>query len=125
MALFLGTVYVLVFVWYQRLINKPAPFQLVLRLVNDRGGDENDRRTLDQLMKRFKSLSKSQRVLRFDGFDSAGSWFWFYFHGPAEQAVRETVLLQIQDCQIRRGSYFLSAATQSCASPNDGPTLLL
>jgi len=121
-ALAFGVVYVLVlFYIVRRSVGRPAPFQLVLRLANDVGGDENDDRAFEKLRERFKRALPGPCKVRFAGFDTDGIWTWFYFHGPDDQTVRETVLSQLQDCQVREGSYFLSGATQPCAPPNDGP----
>jgi len=115
---------VLIFI-VRKVVNRPAPFQLVLRLANDKGGDEDDDATFTKLHKRFKDAFRGCRDVRFDGYDTDRSWIWFYFFGPNEQTVREVVLSELRDCKIRAGSYFLSAASQSCAPPTDGPALQL
>jgi hypothetical protein len=126
LALAFGAVYILVISYIvRRAVGKPAPFQLVLRMANDKGGDEDDNRTFKKLRERFKSVLSGPGVVRFDGFDTDGRWIWFYFHGPDDQTVREAVLSQLQDCQVHDGSYFLSGATQTCAPPNNGLALRL
>jgi hypothetical protein len=104
---------------------KPAPFQLVLRLANDRGGDRDDDRTFEILHERFERLFPKAANIWFEGFDADGTYVWFYFHGPDEVLVRRSILSQFEGCTIRNGSYWLSKATQTTAPPNDGPTTLL
>ena len=125
LGLAFGVAWVLVMVYVHRKMNKPAPFQLVLQMANDQGGDQADGRTFDLLWGRFKRLSPSPGGVRFDGFDTDGNQIWFYFHGPDAGVVREAVLPQLRDCQVRKGSYFLSGATQSCAPPNAGAAISL
>jgi hypothetical protein len=126
LALAFGSVYLLVlFFIVRRSVGPPAPFQLVLRLANNTGGDEEDGGTFDKLHDRFKTALRRSGDVRFAGFDTDRSWIWFYFYGSSDQTVREAVLSQLQDCNIRDGSYFLSAASQPFAPPNDGPALQL
>jgi hypothetical protein len=99
---------------------KPAPFQLVLRLADDEGGDQEDDQTFKALRNLFKRLFPKSGSIRFDGFDTDRSFIWFYFHGPDEASVRDAVLPHLKEHRIRPGSYFLSKATQPCGSPNDG-----
>jgi hypothetical protein len=126
LSLLFGAVAVLVIVYGgRRAAGKPAPFQLVLRLADDKGGDQEDDRTFKTLHARFKQQFPKSGSIRFDGFDTDGSFIWFYFFGPEEDAVRHAVLPGLEGCRIRQGSYFLSKATQPCAAPNDGPATLL
>ncbi len=106
-------------------LGKPAPFQLVLRLADVKGGDLEDHQTFETLQERFKQQFSRPGSIRFGGFDTDGRFIWFYFSGPDERTVREAVLAELGGCRVRPGSYFLSKATQSCASPNDGPTFPL
>lgn len=126
LALAFGFVYLLVLIFImRRAAGRPAPFQLVLRLANDNGGDAEDDGTFKKLHDRFTKILPRRGSVWFAGFDTDNSWIWFYFYGPNDQAVREAVMPQIQDCKIRNGSYFLSAASQACAPPSDGPALQL
>lgn len=126
LSLLFGAVFVWVFFPGGRaVIGKPAPFQLVLRLADDKGGDHEDAHTFETLHARFKHQFSKPSDLRFDGFDTDGRFIWFYFLGLDEGVVRGAVLAQLGGCRIRSGSYFLSKATQSCAPPNDGPTMPL
>lgn len=126
LALALGLIHALVVILIARKdADSPAPFQLVLRLAGDNGGDENDDSTFAKLHERFTKALPGRGDVRFGGFDTDGGWIWFYFHGPNDQWVREAVLSQLQDCKIRDGSYFLPAASQPCAPPSDGPALQL
>jgi hypothetical protein len=114
LSLLFGAVAVLVFVYVGRwAAGKPAPFQLVLRLADDKGGDHEDHQTFEALHARFQQHFLKSCVVRFDGFDTDGSFIWFYFLGPDESSVRHAVLMQLEGCRIRQGSYFLSKATQS------------
>jgi hypothetical protein len=126
LSLVFGTVFVLITIYLGRATaGKPAPYQLVLRLADDKGGDPEDDDTFETLHTRFKQqIPKSGRV-RFDGFDTDGSFIWFYFFGPDETSVRHAVWSHLEGCRIRQGSYFIANATRSCAAPNDGPTTLL
>lgn len=126
LALLFGAVFVLVLISIGRVAAvKPEPFQLVLRLADDNGGDQEDNRTIETLHARFKQQFPKSGAIRFDGFDTDRSYVWFYFFGPEEGAVRHAVLSQLEGCRIRQGSYFLSEATRPCAAPNDGRATLL
>ena len=121
-SLLFGAITVFVFVNLSRLTaGKPPPFQLVLRLSNDDGGDQEDGQTIDTLHARFKQHFRRSSDIRFKGFDTDGSFIWFYFVGPEEAPVRQAVMSQFEGCRIRPGSYFLSKATQTFAPSNDGP----
>ena len=125
LAMAFGAVFSAVFIYLvRRSAGKPAPFQLVLRLADDKGGDQEDDQTFETLHARFKQHFPKSGSVRFDGFDTDGSFIWFYFFGPDESTVRGAVLPPLEGCQIRQGSYFLSKATQR-AAPNDGPATLL
>jgi hypothetical protein len=54
LALGFGVAWVLVASLILRKMNKPAPFQLVLQMANEQGGDQADGRTFDRLRGRFK-----------------------------------------------------------------------
>jgi hypothetical protein len=126
LAIAFGAVCSVVFIFLVRCsAGKPAPFQLVLRLADDKGADQEDDRTFKTLHERFKKQFPKSGSVRFDGFDTDGSFIWFYFLGPDETSVRRAVLSHIEGCRIRQGSYFISNASQPCASPNDGPATLL
>jgi hypothetical protein len=126
LSLVFGAIFVLVLVYGGRAAaGKPAPFQLVLRLADDKGGDQEDDQTFETLHKRFKEQFPKSGSVRFDGFDTDGNFVWFYFLGPDETLVRQTVLSQIEGCRIRQGSYFVSNVTQPCAPPTGGTALLL
>lgn len=109
----------------RRSTGKPAPFQLVLRLADKKGGDLENDQAFYTLHARFKQHFPKSGSVRFDGFDTDGGLIWFYFFGPDESTVRGAVLPQLEGCQISQGSYFLSKATQPCAPPNNGPAALL
>jgi hypothetical protein len=122
LSLCFGAVFVLLLILAgRRAAGKTAPFQLVLKLADDKGGDQEDDQTFETLHARFEQQFPKKGNIRFDGFDTDGSFIWFYFFGPEADAVRHAVLSQIDGCRIRRGSYFLSQATHSCAGVNDGP----
>jgi hypothetical protein len=126
LSLLFGAVFMLILIYMGRAAaGKPASFQLVLRLADDKGGDEEDDLTFEALHTRFKQRFPKSGSIRFDGFDTDGSFIWFYFLGPDEMSVRQAVLSHLDGCRIRRGSYFLTNATQPCAPPNDGPATLL
>lgn len=102
-----------------------APIQLVLRLVDDRGGDAEDDRTFKFLHDRFKRFYRIPNEIRFCGFDTDGRFIWFYFRGPSGPVTEREILSQLSCCKIREGSYFLSQATQDTAPPGDGPVTFL
>ena len=101
---------------------------MVLRLADDEEGEREDDETFDILHERFKQhfpgTGESEKV-RFHGFDTEGSFMWYYFFGPDESAVRGAVLAQLVGCRIREGSYFLSNTTKSFAGPDDGVAMVL
>ncbi|MGC9943700.1 MAG: hypothetical protein ABSE48_17885, partial [Verrucomicrobiota bacterium] len=69
LALVFGVIYLLVLIYIVRgAVGKPAPFQLVLRMANDKGGDEDDDSTFKKLYERFKSVLPGSGTIRFDGF---------------------------------------------------------
>lgn len=104
---------------------RPAPFQLVLRMANNNGEDADDDQTFKLLVARFKETFSRASVVKYDGFDTDEEFVWFYFCGSDEARVRDAVLSQIYGCRIRKGSYFISSATQSFASMKDGTSVLL
>lgn len=109
LALVFGASFVLCAAYLiRRTQGKPAPFQLVLRLANKKGGDTEDNKTFELLHERFERLFPKSSDIRFDGFDTDGSFIWFYFLGQDETSVSHAVLSQLQGCRIREGSYFLS-----------------
>lgn len=123
-AIAFGTVSSVVILYLARRVGgRHAPFQLVLRLADDEDGKREDDENFGILHERFKrnfpGTGESEKV-RFHGFDTDGSFTWFYFFGPDENTVRVAVLPQLEGCRIREGSYFLSNATKSCAAPHDG-----
>ena len=122
-ALVLGVVAAAVFAYVIRqfVIGKPAPFQLVLQMADENGGDKEDDQTFQLLHDRFRRLFPKSGDIGFDGFDTDGCFIWFYFRGAEEASVRDAILSQLEGCRIRKGSYFLSKATQSVAPPDDGP----
>ena len=123
LSLLFGAVSIGIFFYVVRqTTGKPSPFQLVLRLANNKGGDQEDNQTFKKLHARFEQQFPKSGSIRFNGFDTDDSFIWFYFFGPDEASVRHAVLSQLEGSRIRQGSYFLSKATQACASPNDGPS---
>src|SRR5262245_59110855 len=88
LSLLFGAMAVFVIVYGGR---KPAPFQLVLRLADDKAGDHEDDQTFETLHDRFKHLFSKSGSIQFDGFDTDGSFIWFYFLGPDEASVRHAV----------------------------------
>jgi hypothetical protein len=129
LAIVFGVVFTVVVDYFvRRAGSRHAPFQLVLRLAEDEEGKRQDDETFDILHVRFKEhfpgAGESEQV-RFDGFEADGGFMWFYFFGPDEMTVRSAVLPQLEGCQIREGSYFLSNATKPFAGPNDGAAIIL
>jgi len=99
LSLFLGAVFGLVLIYLRRAAaGKPPPFQLVLRLAGDKGGDQEDDQTFETLHARFKQQFPKSGGVRFDGFDTDGSFIWFYFFGPDEGKVRHAVFSQLESC---------------------------
>jgi hypothetical protein len=127
LSLFFGALVGLIPIFAGRaaMADNPAPFQLVLRLADDKGGDQEDAQTFEALHTRFTQQFPKSGSVRFDGYDADGSCIWFYFLGADEASVRDAVFSQLEGCRIRKGSYFLSKATQPCAPPNDGPATQL
>ncbi len=82
--------------------DKPAPFQLVLRL--DTGPSDN--RAFAELHRKFRHGCPRSSEVQFDGFDTDGEWVWFYFRGQDAQLAREKVFGLIRDCPITPGAYF-------------------
>lgn len=94
----------------------------MLRLSDDPGADPEVDRIFKTLHERFvEAFPKSGQIV-FDGFDTDGCFFWFYFRGPDGNSVRQAVLSQIDEDIIQSGSYFVSNATHYCADPMEGRT---
>ena len=126
LSLVFGVVFILIVIYLGRAAaGKCARFQLVLRLADDKGGDQDDNQVFETLHDRFKQRLPKSSSVRFEGFDTDGSFIWFYFFGPDESTVLSALMPQLEGCRIREGSYFLTNATRRCAAPNDGPVTLL
>lgn len=55
---------------------------------------------------RFDELFQSPSPVRFDGVDTDGTSYWFYFRGSDVDQIRSAVLGQLHVCEYLDGSYF-------------------